>query len=51
MSKLEDYQWMVRYLKLLDSTNAKILEGLGKRSPRNLLSLARSIVVGGEDDP
>jgi len=43
MSKLEDYQWMLQYLKMLDSTNAKILEGLGKHGPRNFLALAKSI--------
>jgi DNA-binding Lrp family transcriptional regulator len=30
-------------MKMLDPTNAKILEGLGKYGPRNLLSLAKSI--------
>ncbi len=34
---------MLRYLKVLDSTNAKILEGLGKHGPRNVLTLAKSI--------
>jgi len=43
MSKLEDYKWMLRYLKMLDVTNAKILEGLGKHGPRNILALAKSI--------
>ncbi len=43
MSKLEDYKWMLRYLKMLDATNAKILEGLGKHGPRNILALAKSI--------
>jgi DNA-binding Lrp family transcriptional regulator len=43
MSKLEDYKWMLRYLKMLDATNAKILEGLGKHGPRNILGLAKSI--------
>jgi DNA-binding Lrp family transcriptional regulator len=43
MSKLEDYKWMLRYLKMLDATNAKILEGLGKHAPRNILALAKSI--------
>ena len=28
---------------MLDSTNAKILEGLGKHGPRNVLALAKSI--------
>ena len=43
MSKLEDYEWMLQYLKMLDSTNVKILEGLGKHGPRNILALAKSI--------
>ena len=43
MSKLEDYEWMLQHLKMLDSTNAKILEGLGKYGPRNVLALAKSI--------
>ncbi|MDH5461586.1 MAG: AsnC family transcriptional regulator [Candidatus Bathyarchaeota archaeon] len=43
MSKLEDYKWMLQYLKMLDATNAKILEGLGKHGPRNILALAKSI--------
>jgi len=43
MSKLEDYKWMLRYLKMLDATNAKIMEGLGKHGPRNILALAKSI--------
>jgi len=43
MSKLEDYEWMLRYLKMLNPTNAKILEGLGKHGPRNVLALAKSI--------
>ena len=34
---------MIRYLKMLDRTNAKILEGLGKHGPRNILALAKSI--------
>ena len=43
MSKFEDYKWMLRYLKMLDATNAKILEGLGKHGPRNVFALARSV--------
>jgi len=43
VSKLEDYEWMLQYLKMLDSTNVKILEGLGKHGPRNILALAKSI--------
>lgn len=34
---------MLGYLKMLDPTNAKILEGLGKYGPRNVLTLAKSI--------
>jgi len=34
---------MLQYLKMLDSTNVKILEGLGKHGPRNILALAKSI--------
>ena len=43
MSKLEDYEWMLQYLKMLDPTNAKIMEGLGKHGPRNVSALAKSI--------
>jgi len=43
MSSLEDLEYMLQYMKILDPTNAKILEGLGKYGPRNLLSLAKSI--------
>ena len=43
MSKFEDYQWMLRYLKMLDTTNARILEGLSRHGPRNLMALAKSI--------
>jgi DNA-binding Lrp family transcriptional regulator len=43
MSKLEDYEWMLQYLKTLDPTNAKILEGLGKHGPRNVSALAKSL--------
>jgi len=43
MSRLEDYEWMLRYLKMLDPINAKIIEGLGKYDPRNLSSLAKKI--------
>ena len=43
MSKLEECEYMFKYLKVLDSTNAKIIEGLGKYDPRNLLSLAGKI--------
>jgi len=34
---------MLQYLKMLDSTTAKILEGLAKHGPRNTLALAGSI--------
>jgi len=43
VSRLKDYEWMLRYLKMLNPTNAKILEGLGKHGPRNVLALAKSI--------
>ena len=43
MSRLEDFQWMLHYLKILDPTNAKILAGLGKFGPRNISFLARSV--------
>jgi len=43
VSRLEDFEYMIQYIKMLDPTNAKILEGLGKYGPRNLLSLAKSI--------
>jgi DNA-binding Lrp family transcriptional regulator len=43
VSKFKDYEWMLQYLKMLDSTNVKILEGLGKHGPRNILALAKSI--------
>jgi len=40
MSGLEECEYMLKYLKILDPTNARIIEGLGKYDPRNLLSLA-----------
>jgi len=43
MSRLKDYEWMLHYLKILDPINAKVIEGLGKNDPRNLLLLARKI--------
>lgn len=43
LSRVEDYEWMLRYLKILDPVNARIIEGLGKYSPRNLSFLARKI--------
>jgi DNA-binding Lrp family transcriptional regulator len=43
MSRLEDYEWMLQYIKMLDPVNAKIIEALGKDDPRNLLALAKKI--------
>ncbi len=43
MSRLEDFEWMIHYLKVLDPVNAKILTGLGKFGPRNTSFLARSL--------
>jgi len=43
LSRLEDFEWMIGYLKMLDPTNAKIIEGLGRQGPRNIFSLAKSI--------
>jgi DNA-binding Lrp family transcriptional regulator len=43
LSRLEDFEWMLHYLKILDSTNAKIIEGLGAHDPKNISSLARSV--------
>ncbi len=45
MSRLEDFEWMLHYLKILDPINAKILAGLGKFGPRNISFLARSVRV------
>lgn len=42
MSRLEDYEWMLHYIKVLDPINAKIIEGLGEH-PRNLSMLAKKI--------
>jgi len=42
MSRLEDYEWMLHYIKVLDPINAKIIEGLGEH-PRNLSMLAEKI--------
>ena len=42
MSRLEDYEWMLHYLKVLDPINAKIIEGLGEH-PRNISLLAEKI--------
>jgi DNA-binding Lrp family transcriptional regulator len=41
--RLEDFEWMLHYQKTLDAVNAKILEGLGKHNPRNLLAFANKI--------
>ena len=43
ISRLEDYEWMLRYIKMLDPVNAKIIEALGKDDPRNILALAKKI--------
>jgi DNA-binding Lrp family transcriptional regulator len=43
MSRLEDYKWMLHYIKMLDPVNARILAGLGKFGPRNTSFLARSL--------
>jgi DNA-binding Lrp family transcriptional regulator len=43
MNRLEDFEWMLRYLKTLDAVNAKIIEAFGKNDPRNLLALARKV--------
>ncbi len=43
MSRLEDFKWMLHYLKVVDPINAKILAGLGKFGPRNTSFLARSL--------
>jgi DNA-binding Lrp family transcriptional regulator len=43
ISRLEDYQWMLQYIKMLDPVNARIIEALGKDDPRNLLALAKKI--------
>jgi len=43
MSRLEDFEWMLHYLKMLDPINAKILAGLSRFGPRNISFLARSV--------
>jgi len=43
MSRLEDYEWMLQYIKMLDRVNATIIEALGKNDPRNLLALAKKV--------
>jgi len=43
MSRYEDLEEMLRYRKVLDPINAKILEGLGKYGPRNISSMAKSM--------
>ncbi len=45
MSRPEDFESMLKYLKMLDPVNSKIIEALGKYNPRNLLSLAKEIHV------
>jgi len=45
MSRLDDFKWMLHYLKILDLINAKIFAGLGKFGPRNISSLARSVRI------
>lgn len=43
LSRLEDFEWMLHYLKVLDPINAKIIEELGRRGPKNISSLAKRI--------
>lgn len=43
LSRLEDFEWMLHYLKVIDPINAKIVEGLGRHGPRNISSLAKAI--------
>jgi len=43
LSRLEDFEWMLHYLKVLDPINAKIIEGLGRHDPKNISALAKSI--------
>jgi len=43
LSRLEDFEWMLHYLKVLDPVNAKIIEGLGRHSPKNISVLAKHI--------
>ena len=43
MNRLKDYEWMLRYVKMLDPVNAKIIEAFGKSNPRNLLALAKKV--------
>jgi len=45
MGLYNDFEWMLRYAKMLDPINAKILEGLGKCGPRNVRFLAKSICL------
>jgi len=42
-SHLRDFEEMMLYMKMLDPTNAKILEALGRHDPRNILLIAESI--------
>ncbi|MGD8505798.1 MAG: hypothetical protein PVF15_03950 [Candidatus Bathyarchaeota archaeon] len=43
MSRLEDFEWMIHYLKMLDPVNGKIFAGLSRCGPRNTSLLARSL--------
>jgi len=43
MSGIEEYEWMLQYLKTLDPVNARIIEGLGQHNPRNLSLLSKKI--------
>jgi len=43
LSRPEDFESMLSYLKMMDPINARIIEALGNHSPRNLLSLAKEI--------
>jgi DNA-binding Lrp family transcriptional regulator len=45
MSSPEDFKWMIKYMKLLDPVNGKILDGLGRYGPRNISYVAKSISV------
>jgi len=43
VSRYDEFEQMLRYLKTLDRVNAKILEGIGKYGPRNISFFAGSI--------
>jgi DNA-binding Lrp family transcriptional regulator len=43
LSRLEDFEWMLNYLKVIDSVNGRIIEELGNRGPKNISALAKSI--------